>query len=289
MLCSHSTTSIGSGATKYTGGLSWLDRLRISKGFPIHHPDLDLDYFLHNSQHSDLNPIPDIRETTCKSQIDRLAPIIRVKKAKNGDKEGEGKVKEGQLLDLMSIALAELFRIGDPEEYRRMSDHKHRKNCRKQLNPKSCVVSTFPKVGGCNVGVPVALSPSPAADTTTTTVRVKRNKLIDKKIIGKKRAVCEDESLDPEFTPPPLRTEMTVIDSNYGPDWKSEKIVSTKENVSRIQDKKLRNLSKKKKMRLNLVENMVGGGGKEQNLDLVGEVDADKDLVPTKTIEVICA
>lgn len=166
---------------------NWLDRLRSTKGFPTG-DNLDLDHFLRNN-HDD-TPKPNSFESTqadCKQVIE------------NGDE------KEEEWLGIMTNVLSDLFNMGEPNP-------RFKKSCRKQANPKPCLVSTEDQSSGC-----VRKDEDAPVENETKNIEIEEDG--ERELVGYSR------------------NEVTVIDTSCA-EWKFEKLVYRKRNVWKVREKK---------------------------------------------------
>ncbi|KAJ0103541.1 hypothetical protein Patl1_05285 [Pistacia atlantica] len=166
---------------------NWLDRLRSTKGFPTG-DNLDLDHFLRNNDHD--TPKPNSFESN-------LSDCKRV--VENGDE------KEEEWLGIMTNVLSDLFNMGEPNP-------RFKKSCRKQANPKLCLVSTEDQSSGC-----MRKAENAPVEIEAKNIEIEEDG--ERELVGYSR------------------NEVTVIDTSCA-EWKFEKLVFRKRNVWKVREKK---------------------------------------------------
>ncbi|KAF9601909.1 hypothetical protein IFM89_023973 [Coptis chinensis] len=182
---------------------NWLDRLRSSKGFPLTN-DQNLETFL-NQKNPNQNSTP--------SSSQKTKPVSDISESPK------------QWFSTMSNVLAELFIMEEDDSINDSQIVKVRKSCRKQANPKVCVISRRNEVK--------VKEKTPSSSNSVTIVKGNEGGESKLDLLGYSRL------------------DLVVIDTSIDV-WKTEKLVLRKGDVWKVREKKnsrLRSLSafKKKK------------------------------------------
>ncbi|GMP25017.1 hypothetical protein CsSME_00002076 [Camellia sinensis var. sinensis] len=237
---------LGSISTGKSSSKKWLDRLRLSKGFPAGN-DLDLEQFLNYH-----NPEPELNSISVdpseKPVLDRSNQTAETPR-QNGDKEWFG---------LMSNVLAELFNMGDPNDSSRIHS---KKSSRKQPNPRICLVSTPSNVDSENDALRSSGDNSCAEVKQTSDdhpSRLRKEENVENVDVD----FGEDDKFHADLSAF-SRTDVTVIDTSV-PLWKCEKLLFRRKNVWRVREKKSKSTAiGMKKRKANLLEDESNGGEKK--------------------------
>ncbi|KAI3985218.1 hypothetical protein MKX01_036946 [Papaver californicum] len=210
-------------------GSNWLDRLRVSKGFPSG-KDVDLAHFLN----PDINLETDSVTETNDEKVNNNKSVdieegdeeeIQVIKVKNKkfvtNSRDEIDKEQESLFDLMSSVLSELF-IMDTNSGRKFQEisSKKTKSGRKQKNPKPCVISN-------------GESDDPVMSPCTANYNSDEEG--DKKKLGfdlEKNQKWKGETISGYS-----RADVMIIDTSAS-SWKSDKWVFRKGNVWKVREKK---------------------------------------------------
>ncbi|XP_057774132.1 uncharacterized protein LOC130993316 [Salvia miltiorrhiza] len=214
-------------------GSTWLDRLRIAKGFPV--DTTGLDSFLDNPDSPPLEaPTPN------PNSVSICAPT------QNEDK---------QLLTIMSDVLKELFNFGD----KCSNSTKLKKSARKQTNPRICAFSGNGSRDNDDAAPgKVTLLRSDDRNSGLNGVKVLHRWETEEEGVGREANLVG-------FS----RTEVTIIDTSYE-SWKFEKLLYRKKNVWKVRDKKGKSVimgGKKKRKMSEGVEEGHQHGGKKWKVD----------------------
>lgn len=259
-------------------GSNWLDRLRVSKGFPAGN-DVDLVHFLNpntsiesnsvtetNDEKVNNNKSVDMEEDDEEEEIQ----VAKVKKKQSLTYSRDEKDKESEnLFDLMSSVLSELFIMDNNNNNssgRKCQDISSRKtrSGRKQKNPKPCVIS--------NESDDPETSPSTADDNS--------DKEGDKKKLG--FDLEKNKKWKGGFISGYSRADVMIIDTSASI-WKSDKWVFRKGNVWKVRDKisrcrKVIRMRKKRKSNNQLSDNENGDKKKKKKERLLKNSQSPSSL-----------
>ncbi|KAI3933179.1 hypothetical protein MKW92_009782 [Papaver armeniacum] len=208
---------------------NWLDRLRVSKGFPAGN-DIDLVRFLNPNTNGETNSVTETNDNKSvdmeEDDEEEEIQVAKVKKKQSLTYSRDEKDKENEnLFDLMSGVLSELFIMDNNNnnsgrKCQGISSRKT-KSGRKQKNPKPCVIS--------NESDDPETSPSTADDNS--------DKEGDKKKLG--FDLEKNKKWKGGYISGYSRADVMIIDTSVSI-WKSDKWVFRKGNVWKVRDKKSR-------------------------------------------------
>ncbi|KAL5737122.1 hypothetical protein ACOSQ2_031910 [Xanthoceras sorbifolium] len=222
MICSISTGKCG---------LSWLDRLRSTKGFPTA-DGLDLDHFLSTN-----NPNSDSNSTESSQSDEKRVGENRkeISSNRNGDDDGDS-----EWFGIMSNVLSDLFNMGgEPDRSRK------KKSSRKQTNPRICLVSTAAAAAAVEEEEERSSVGCERKDENASAENANASNAVDRGGGGGGSGCDNEEEEEGELDNGGgerelfgfSRNEVTVIDTSCV-EWKFEKLVYRKRNVWKVREKK---------------------------------------------------
>ncbi|GMH29660.1 hypothetical protein Nepgr_031503 [Nepenthes gracilis] len=227
MICPFSATKSAS---------NWLDRLRLSRGFPTGDDD-NLDHFLTNgtSDSSNVAAVNNWRTSNSNAPDKSCSESTHSESAQSQEAENDRRVIRNDSRCPQSVTnsiLCQLFNMGDGNEISR------KKSSRKQANPKFCVVSTSKSVNEFPSDYLRRVESENALVLSADNGLDKRREEKEDSVF-----VAEDEDVDLSAY---SRSEVTVIDTSFE-EWKFERLVFRRRNVWKVREKKRKNFGGKKR------------------------------------------
>lgn len=273
MLCSISTGKSGS---------NWLDRLRSSKGFPAA-DQLDLEQFLnHNTPNLSNSSDGKVFGSTA-DQIDPNSSSNSVQSDKRQAIDGNQATEtncgngESELFGVMNNVLSELFYMGDSKSF-------SKKSCRKQQNPKICILST-PKIDNdtcrkdedVSGALPLSLNYSREMKGMSNKLKLQEGDGVN---VGPVDGEEEEEKGNTDLSAF-SRTEVTVIDTSF-PSWKFEKMLFRRKNVWKVRDRKCKStITNRRKRKASLVNESGYAGEEKKQCSSSKDANDEEGLVPS--------